>query len=171
MAARRLLIVMLILLGLSTLAAALVPPQSLREGSTTTTTTEETTPTDTVPRGRALPIQKIVVGGNTIPVLACPPKLRRAGSCEPIKAGDQLTLLVQSRRPDELEMPAFGLVDAVGRNEPARFEILVASPGSYKVRFVSTGRIAARIEVENGAAKKRSAKKAKSRALEESDRS
>lgn len=151
MAARRLLIVMLILLGLSTLAAALLPSQALEEdttGSTSTTEATETTPTDTVPRGRKLAQQRIKVGGKRIPVVSCPAGLRRAKRCKPIEAGDQLSLVVSSRKADQLEMPAFGLVDSVGPDEPARFEILVTSPGSYKIRFVSTGRIAARIVVE-----------------------
>ena len=178
MSARRLLIVMLILLGLSTLAAALVPPQALRDdttGSTSTTEETETAPTDTVPRGRSLKF-KLRVGGKTIPVVSCPVAKRRAGACEPLRVGDQLTLVVSSRKADELEVPAFGLVDAVGPNEPARFEILVTSPVSYKIRFVSTGRIAARIEVEKPAGEKSGKKKpgekrgAKSRAPAESDR-
>ena len=175
MAARRLLIVMLILLGLSTLAAALVPPQALREGTTTTSTTEETetTPPDTLPRGEALPPQRIKVGGSKVPVLSCPASLRRAQRCKPIEVGDQLTLVVRSRKADELEMPAFGLVDAVGPNEPARFEILARSAGSYKIRFVSNKRIAARIVVEKPRTGTPSKKKrgARSRAPGGSDRS
>jgi hypothetical protein len=159
MAARRLLIVMLVLLGLSTLAAALLPPQALEEDTTgsTTTTTEatETTPTETVPRGKELAQQRIKVGGKRIPVVSCPARLRRVKGCKPIEAGDQLSLVVSSTKADELEMPAFGLVDSVGPNKPARFEILVTSPGSYKLRFVSTGRIAARIVVERSGARSR----------------
>jgi hypothetical protein len=158
MAARRLLIVMLILLGLSTLAAALVPPQALREETTTTSTTEETEtiPANPVPLGRQLPDPvKITVGEkNRVPVVSCPPSLRRAKRCKPILVGDQFTLLVKSKRADELEMPAFGLVDAVGPDEPARFELLVQAAGSYQLKFVSTGRVAARIVVEKARATK-----------------
>jgi hypothetical protein len=150
MAARRLLIVLLILLGLSTLAAALVPPQALREESTTTETTEtmeqaRTVPPDTLPRGKELQA-RIRVGGSTIPVV-------------PIEAGDQLSLLVRSKRPGELEMPAFGLVDAVGPDQPAQFEILPREAGSYGVRFVPSRRVAARVAVEKPGARKREAKK------------
>jgi hypothetical protein len=173
MAARRLLIVMLVLLGLSTLAAALIPPQALREGTTdTTSTTEETVtaPPETPPRGKHL-AAKVTVKKGKRPVV-------------PIEVGDQLSLIVSlapGLRPDELEMPAFGLVDAVGPDEPARFEILAQSAGSYKIRFVSTRRIAARIVVEKRGAGKREKRKpgkrkpgkkrAKSRAPAESDRS
>jgi hypothetical protein len=147
MAARRLLIVLLILLGLSTLAAALVPPQALREGSTTTETTEETqtAPPETRPRGKELEA-RITVGGPTIPVV-------------PIEAGDQLSLLVRSKRPGELEMPAFGLVDTVGPDQPARFEILPPEVGSYGVRYVSSRRVAARVAVVKAGARTRSRKK------------
>ncbi len=149
MAARRLLIVMLILLGLSTLAAALVPPQALREGTSSTSTTEETetTPPDTTPGGRHLTF-KLRVGGKTVPVLSCPLSQRRARKCKPLKVGDQLSLVVSSMKADELKMKRFGLVDAVGPNEPARFEILPPEPGSYQIRFVSTNRVAARIVIE-----------------------
>jgi hypothetical protein len=180
MAARRLLIVMLVLLGLSTLAAALIPPQALREGTSSTSTTEETetTPADTVPARKALPKPiSVTVGGNTIPVLSCPASLRRARRCKPLRVGDQFTLKVRSKRADEVEMPRFGLIDIVEPNKPARFEILATSAGSYNVRFVSTGRIAARVVVEKPSGpktdKKKPAKKkrAKSRAPGESGRS
>jgi hypothetical protein len=162
MAARRLLIVMLILLGLSTLAAALVPPQALREGTTTTTTTEETvaTPPDMVAPGRDLKF-KLRVGGKTAPVLSCEGKARRARSCKPLKVGDQLTLVVSSRRADQLEMPYFGLVDTVGPDQPASFAILPLEPGSYGIRFVSNLRIAARIVVEKRGAETPGEKKPK----------
>lgn len=156
MAARRLLIVLLILLGLSTLAAALLPPQALREGTTDTTSTTEETETERAPPASPPPgterTQPITVGGKTVPRVSCPPKARRAGTCDPIEVGDQLTLVVRlakgSKRVDQVEMPAFGLVDAIGQDEPARFEILLEAPRTYKIRWVSTGRIAARIEVE-----------------------
>jgi hypothetical protein len=167
MAARRLLIVLLILLGLSTLAAALVPPQALREGTTdTTTTTEETetTPPATPPSGRLLPDPvRITVGErvgkrNRVPVVSCPASLRRAKRCKPLEVGDQFTLLVKSKRADELVMPRFGLVDAVGPNEPARFELFVSAAGSYQIKFVSTRQLAARIVVEEPGAAKRAKK-------------
>jgi hypothetical protein len=163
MAARRLLIVMLILLGLSTLAAALVPPQALREGTTTGTTTEETPtiPPESQARGRQLPNPiKITVGvKNRVPVVSCPASLQRARRCKPIEAGDQVTLLVKSKRADELVMPRFGLVDAVGQDEPARFELLFPAAGSYQIRFVSDKRIAARIVVEKPGPARNAAKK------------
>jgi hypothetical protein len=180
MAARRLLIVLLILLGLSTLAAALVPPQALREGTTdTTTTTEETETTPSAPpSGRLLPDPvRITVGErvgkrNRVPVVSCPASLRRAKRCKPLEVGDQFTVLVKSKRADELVMPRFGLVDAVGPNEPARFELFVPAAGSYQIKFVSTRQLAARIVVEEpGAGKRAKKKRARSRARAGSGRS
>lgn len=134
MAARRLLIVMLILLGLSTLAAALVPPQSKQEGTDTTTTTDTTeSPADAGPRGQELTVT-ISVGGKTIPVV-------------PLEAGDQLDLTICSKQGDEVEIPAFGLVDTIVPPAPAHFDLLAETPGSYGIKFVSTDRIVARLQV------------------------
>ena len=124
MAARRLLIVMLILLGLSTLAAALVPQRALRNGTTAGTTTTPTTPslpiTDVLP-----PVAEITVGGKKFPVVA------------PVHVGDQLTLLVRSRRPREISIPEFGLIGFATRDTPARFELLPTTPGTFGILFAS----------------------------------
>ena len=152
MAARRLLIVMLILLGLSTLAAALVPPRSLRQGttgpaaSTTTTQPTQTTPVVTPPPGEALEA-KITVGGGKVPVVACPATGPGKKGCSPIHVGDQLSLLVYSRSPAELEIPEFGLVGAATPVSPARFDLLPDSVGTFGILFASSRKVAARIQV------------------------
>lgn len=135
-AARRLLIVMLVLLGLSTLAAALVPTRSERDGTESTGSTAsepvETFP-DPLPKGE--PVRAgVKVDGKTIPVV-------------PIGLGDQLTLLVCSRRTDLLEIPDIGRVEPVSPATPAYFNLLPEEPGSYAINFVSDERLAARIEV------------------------
>jgi hypothetical protein len=136
MAARRLLIVMLVLLGVSTLAAALVPQRTLNEAGTTgTTTTQPTTPTAPVPSPAFLRPTKITVGGKKFPVVS------------PIKVGDQLSLLVRSRFPAEIEIPEFGLVGFASPNAPARFELLPDSPGTFGILFAASGKPAGQIEV------------------------
>ena len=136
MAARRLLIVMLVLLGASTLAAALVPQRTLNEAGTTgTTTTQPTTPTAPVPSPAFLRPTKITVGGKKFPVVS------------PIKVGDQLSLLVRSRFPAEIEIPEFGLVGFASPNAPARFELLPDSPGTFGILFAASGKPAGQIEV------------------------
>jgi hypothetical protein len=153
MAARRLLIVMLILLGLSTLAAALVPPRSLRQGttgpaaSTTTTQPTQTAPVVTPPPPGAPLEAKITVGGGKVPVVACPATGPGRKGCSPIHVGDQLSLLVYSRSPAELEIPEFGLVGAASPVAPARFDLLPDAAGTFGILFAPSRKIAARIQV------------------------
>lgn len=145
MAARRLLIVLLVLLGVSTLAAALVPQRAIRNGTGTTTTQPSTTTTATNPAFRRP--TKIIVGGKKFPVVA------------PVSVGAQLTLLVRSRFPAEITIPEFGLVGFATPDTPARFELLLDTPGPIGVLFGDsaepgvTGQPAARIIVVQPGAK------------------
>jgi hypothetical protein len=143
MAARRLLIVMLILLGLSTLAAALVPQRALRNGATTgTTTTQSSRTTPSLPITDVLPpVAEITVGGKKFPVVA------------PVHIGDQLTLLVRSRRPREISIPEFGLIGFATQDTPARFELLPSSPGNFGILSAASGKVVGRIEVSKRFAK------------------
>ena len=156
MAARRLLIVMLVLLGLSTLAAALVPQHSLRDGTTSATTTTQPTTTTTTPAvpppGYVRPT-KIKVGGRQFPVVS------------PVKAGDQLVLLVASRFPTQLEIQEFGQVGFAAPDAPARFELLPTTPGNFGIQFQPSGKVAARIRVvaPSQGKKQKQQKKAKER--------
>ncbi len=156
MAARRLLIVLLVLLGLSTLAAALVPQRTLRDSGTTGTTTETTTtPAANPPNPAFLRPTKITVGGKKFPVVS------------PVHVGDQLTLLVRSRFPTQIEIPEFGLLGFATPDTPARFELLADTPGTFGILFGATsephvtGKPAARIVVVQPGAKEQ--KKAEGR--------
>jgi hypothetical protein len=135
MAARRLLIVMLVLLGLSTLAAALIPPRTTQDAGTTTGTTEETesVATEKAPKGAFVP-----------GVVAVEPK---GISLLSVSAGDQVQLAVCWSKPDEVEVPSFGLVDPVAPAKPARFDLLFEEPGTYGVKLVDADRVVARIKV------------------------
>jgi hypothetical protein len=151
-AARRLLIVMLVLLGLSTLAAALIPQRSLNGDGTESTTRSNamTTTTPTEPSGRALSA-RILVGGKKEPVVAGPVCTKRKPRCEPIQVGDQLTLLVYSRKPAQLEFREFGQFAFAAREAPARFELLLTSAGTFGITFAEASPnkpiVAARIEI------------------------
>ena len=159
MAARRLLIVLLVLLGLSTLAAALVPQRTLNDGDTTgTTSTQETTTAagETVPNPAFLRPTKIMVGGKKFPIVS------------PVQVGSQVTLLVRSRFPSEIAIPAFGLIGFATPNTPARFPLLADTPGTFGIVFGSSakarveGKTAARIVVvQPGAKEKKRAGKPK----------
>jgi hypothetical protein len=141
MAARRLLIVMLILLGISTLAAALAPTHP--PGSDTgTTTTEPAVPPPTPEAGAGqgrLWMATIDADSERLPVVGTG-RIR-------LHAGDELLLEVRSRRSDQVEIPAFGEIQAVSRDAPASFDLLLDEPGSYNVRLVDAGRNAGRLEV------------------------
>lgn len=139
MAARRLLIVMLVLLFVSTLAAALVPPRDRDEqtGSGTASTPESQPATTTEePSGRAL-AASVDADSKRVDVV-------------PLRVGDQLSLQVRYGKPDQVEIPAFGLISAVGPDAPALFDILAEDPGRFRVRLLQRGRSAAVIEVSKG---------------------
>jgi hypothetical protein len=145
MAARRLLIVMLILLGLSTLAAALIPQRALRGGGTTRSTTQATTTTTATPAppsGRAL-AASILVGGKKVPVIGSPLCAQAKAKCEPLHAGDHLTLTVYSRDPAQLEVPEFGMSGFASRDAPAYFDLLLSAAGSFGMVFPDPGGVAA----------------------------
>jgi hypothetical protein len=148
-AARRLLIVMLVLLGISTLAAALVPQQVRNDDEETGSTAATTQATEAealeadqpgaAPEGKLLKAE-IEVGGREVPVV---------GTDEnPIRVGDQLELTVSCECTDLLEIPGLGRVEPVSPSLPARFDLLPRRPGPYGIRLLESGRVVARIEVE-----------------------
>jgi hypothetical protein len=145
-AARRLLILMLAVLAVSTLAAALLapPPESER----TTTTTAEAPQEDANERrtgsGRLIEARVRATGRR-------PERIRAS-------TGDQLALTVRSRSAGQVEIPAFGLIEDLGRADPARFDLLVDRPGVFEIRVAGAGRIVGRIVVRDagrGGEKKR----------------
>ena len=56
--------------------------------------------------------------------------------------------MVSSRRTDLLEIPGFGLAQAVAPDAPARFELLAEQRGSYPILQAEEDCLAARIQVE-----------------------
>lgn len=147
MAARRLVIIMLVLLGVSSLAAVLVGNRPLNTTDSTTTTPppEPAAPAGRAVDGRLLSL-KVEVDDDRIQVV-------------PVKAGDQLELTVASRKADQLEIPALGLLEPVALGSPARFDLLIEAPGSYGMRLVRADRLVLRIEVAKRPAKEKLPKK------------
>jgi Flp pilus assembly protein CpaB len=137
MAARRLLILMLVLLAVSTLAAALVPPQAQRDGTTSATDTNRKD--SKRPRERRPPPGRLV--SRTIEV--SPHGTDRIE----LRRGDQLALAVRSRVADQVEIPAFGGLDDVAPDAPARFNLLLDRSGVFSVRLLEARRTIARIKV------------------------
>jgi hypothetical protein len=136
-AARRLILVMLVLLVLSSILAALVPVERDRlrdDSSSSTTTTRAQAP---LPSGEL--VRRTVAAYDPTP--------------ERIKLGlgDQLELTVTSSKlADQVEIPAFGELEDVDPDFPARFDLLALEPGSFPVRLVEARRVIARIEVSAG---------------------
>jgi hypothetical protein len=152
MAARRLLIVMLVLLGISTLAAALVPQHGINRDTTGTTTTQPPpTTTQAAPSASYIPPTKITVGGKKFPVVS------------PVHVGQQLTLLVASRVPTQLQIKEFGQVGYAAPDAPARFELLPTTAGNFGIQFLPSGKAAAQIRVVAAGANKKPKKKPKAR--------
>jgi hypothetical protein len=80
------------------------------------------------------PVAEITVGGKKFPVVA------------PVHVGDQLTLLVRSRFPTEIEIKEFGLVGFATLDTPARFELLPDTPGTFGILFVPPHRVDGRLK-------------------------
>jgi len=81
-------------------------------------------------------------------VVAGPVCIKGKAKCgPPLHVGDQITLLVRSTFPTQLEIRQFGLISFATRQAPARFELLPSEPGTYGVLFAPSGDVAARLEV------------------------
>jgi hypothetical protein len=134
-AARRLLILMLAVLAVSTLAAALLAPAPEPERTETTTgeTTRQNTNQARAGTGRLIEAELTV-------------SAMRPGTVR-LRPGDQLTLLVRSKRSGQVEIPAFGLIEDVGRADPARFDLLAERSGTFEIQSAETGRVVGKIIV------------------------
>src|SRR5918994_2423720 len=139
MAARRLLILMLLLLAVSTLAAALVPPQGEREETTPSnggTAAREPEPG----RERSWQPPGALVR-RTIEVAP-----HGADEIE-LRRGDQLALTVRSGVADQVEIPAFGQLEDLTAEDPARFNLLPDRTGVFEGRLLAARRVIGRIRV------------------------
>jgi hypothetical protein len=133
MAARRLIAILIALLIVSTIAAALAPEQEEE------TTTEPTTTTETE-TDRSRPAGGKGVLRERVP--ADPPRPRSISA----DRGDQLILRVESEAPTAVTIPGLGRSAFATPLTPARFDILLRTPGTYPVR--AGDRVVARLEVE-----------------------
>jgi hypothetical protein len=130
-----LLIVMLLLLGISTLAAALVPPPEQGENTESSTSTPRAATPKERPRGDRVAAQVSARGGRR------PERVR-------VSAGDQLALVVETPRPGEIAVPAFGLIEFAEPGAPARFDILIERDGRFEVTADRAGTVARIVATE-----------------------
>ena len=135
---------MLVLLGISTLLAALTPTQD---------SDPDTEATTTAPPAAAVPTtggEPATGQGARVParINADSGEVTVLGSGEvPIYAGDELVLTVTSAQPDQVEIPGFGEVQAVSRDDPASFDVFLDAPGNYAVKLVDEDRVVGRVKV------------------------
>jgi len=146
LAARRLIAILLVLLFLSSLAAALAPVQRTGKSASTTTTTEGST-TQAIPGPPMLPSATAGVAPRLLQQ-SVDASRDRAPTIK-ARVGDQLQLRVTSRTPGTVELVGIGPTEDVGAQQPAFFDVLLRKGGSYRVRFLDTGREIALIEVAN----------------------
>jgi hypothetical protein len=130
MAARRLLLLMLVLLAVSSLAAALISPQSERDQGTETGTGRTGTAGGDDQRAPAGRLVRKAIDADA----------RRPRAIR-IRRGDELALTVRSRPVVQVEIPAFGLLEDAGRDDPALFDLLVDRRGRFDVTTLEPRRV------------------------------
>jgi hypothetical protein len=126
---RRALLLFAVVLGLAAVAASLSrtgddPPGSQQQ-STTSTPKQDTTP-------RAAPREEttdVADDGATVELNAAEDKSVR------IEAGRSTTLEVAAVEPGQVDIPDLGLTATADSLTPARFDLLVSSPGRYAIEF------------------------------------
>lgn len=133
MAARRLLIVLIVLLAVSTVAALLAPTEEEPEPPPPTRTTKP-------PEQRGSKAPGTLVRARLAADARRPQRIS-------LRLGDQLALTVHALRFDQVEIPAFGLLEDVAGDDPARFDLVADREGSFPVRLVEARRTIGQIVV------------------------
>jgi len=131
------------MLFLSSLAAALAPVQQGVDegGSSESSTSESTTSSAGSPAasaGEPRLIRQSVDASQARPVLI---------RADP---GDQLQLRVTSETSGTVELAGLGPTEDVGPEQPAFFDVLLETEGTFPVQFLDDEREFARIEVGAG---------------------
>ena len=125
---------LVLLLVMSTVAALLAPaPRRPVNGESSTTTTTTTTTRREPARGQILTATMNASGAR-------PKEVR-------LRVGDQLTLSVRSDASDQVRVQGFGLIEAVSRQAPARFDIFADRQGDFPVRLLQAGQVAGNLVV------------------------
>jgi hypothetical protein len=130
---RRALLLFAVVLGLAALAASLSrtgdedPRRPSQQGSTSTSG-QETTPR-AAPREQTTEEVADGSGGTTVELNAAEDKSSR------VEAGSSATVEVAVVEPGQVTIPDLGLTAAADTLTPARFDVLVSSPGRYVIEF------------------------------------
>ncbi len=133
MAARRVVMLLIGVLVLASVVAAFLPTPPRHARGPGRTSTDAASERDAKPKRRGRLVEATVDASTRRPHVV---RARR---------GDELSLAIRSAGADQVEIPAFGLIESVSRDDPARFDFLVDQPGRYEVRLVDLDRSVARI--------------------------
>ncbi|MEO8689649.1 MAG: hypothetical protein ABI611_15725 [Solirubrobacteraceae bacterium] len=138
MLGRRLLVLFAVLLGLTALVTSLAPrptagPRPTGPGAATPASTPTPTPTSQTSSRRI---------ERTISADAGRPRTRVRA-----RAGDVLARTVRGDLLDAVEIAGLGKLESVEPGSPARFEMLLDTPGEFRVTLLDAQRAVGLIEV------------------------
>jgi hypothetical protein len=134
---RRLLVLFAVLLGLTALVTALAPRPTTRPSPVTgATSTPTPTPSPTAAAQQSRRIERMISAD------AGRPRARVRA-----RAGDVLALTVRGDILDGVEITGLGKLEPIEPGSPARFEMLLDTPGEFRVTLADAQRAVALIEV------------------------
>jgi hypothetical protein len=134
---RRLLVLFAVLLGLTALVTSLAPRPTVRpDRADPAATTPAPTPSPGASGQASRRIER------TISADAGRPRARVRA-----RAGDVLSLTVRGDVLDGVQIPALGKLEPIEPGSPARFEMLLDTPGEYRVSLLDAKRAVGTIEV------------------------
>ena len=126
---RRALLLFAIVLGLAAVAASLSRPGDEQRASAPEQATTSTPEADTAPRAEP---RDVADSAGTVELNAAEDEAVR------IDAGHSTTLEVAVVEPGQVTIPDLGLTAVADPLTPARFDLLVSSPGRYPIEFTPT---------------------------------
>jgi hypothetical protein len=127
---RRLLVIFAVLLGLTALVTSLAPRPTVRPGSVGAgVSTPTPTPSPTAPAQASRRIER------TISADAGRTRARIRA-----RAGDVLALTVRGDVLDAVEIAGLGKLEPIEPGSPARFEMLLDTPGEFRVTLLDAQR-------------------------------
>jgi hypothetical protein len=130
---RRALLLFAIVLGLAAVAASLSRPGDEERASAPEQATTSTPEADTAPRAEPREeTTEVADGASTVELNAAEDEAGR------IDAGHSTTLEVAVVEPGQVTIPDLGLTAVADPLTPARFDLLVSSPGRYPIEFTPT---------------------------------
>ena len=137
MLGRRLLVVFAVLLGLTALATSLAPRPTIRDGARAQP--------DATPTATPAPARSGSASRRVERTISADPGRKRASVR--VRVGDVLALTVRGDLLDSVEIADLGKLEPVEPGSPARFEMLLDTPGEIRVTLLEAQRAVGLIEV------------------------